>query len=96
MLVLRFIGSKQLSLGNIEKLLAKHIGRNEKTFLDLFAGTNVVGNYFKKDYKIYSNDILYFSYVNARAIIENNKELSFINLKKRHNKPYCIFAGECR
>lgn len=82
MLVLRFIGSKQLLIENIEGLLAKHVLGNEKTFLDLFAGTNVVGNYFKKDYTVYSNDMLYFSYVNARAVIQNNKELSFNGLKK--------------
>lgn len=81
MLALRFIGSKQLLIENIKKMLAKHITGSEQTFLDLFAGTNVVGSYFKKDYTVYSNDLLYFSYVNARAVIENNKELSFDGLK---------------
>ena len=37
--------------------------------LDLFAGTNVVGDYFKKIILL-SHDILYFSYINAKAIIE--------------------------
>ncbi|MCC7574982.1 Dam family site-specific DNA-(adenine-N6)-methyltransferase [Candidatus Woesearchaeota archaeon] len=80
---LRFIGSKQLLVENIENLLSKHTNGSEETFLDLFAGTNIVGNYFKKDFTVYSNDLLYFSYVNARAIIENNKELSFNGLQ--HN-----------
>lgn len=79
---LRYIGSKNLLLEEIEQLLDKHIIGNEKTFLDLFAGTNVVGEYFKARYTVYSNDILYFSYVNAKAVIENNKPLTFSKLKK--------------
>ena len=80
MSLLRYIGSKQLLLENIESLLKKHTTGAEKTFLDLFAGTNVVGNYFKKDYTIYSNDFLFFSYVNARATIQNNEQLFFQGL----------------
>ena len=79
---LRFIGSKANLLKNIESLIKKHVTGHEETFLDLFAGSNIVGNYFKKDYTIYSNDILYFSYVNAKAVIENNDELTFDLLKK--------------
>jgi len=91
---LRFIGSKQLLLENVEDMLAKHITGSEKVFLDLFAGTNVVGNYFKKDYTVYSNDLLYFSYVNARAIIENSKELLFNGLKNNEiNNPF-VFLQE--
>jgi len=91
---LRFIGSKQLLLENVEDMLAKHITGSEKVFLDLFAGTNVVGNYFKKDYTVYSNDLLYFSYVNARAIIENSKELLFKGLKNNEiNNPF-VFLQE--
>lgn len=80
--VLRYIGSKTLLLKNIENILKKHLNGNEKTFLDLFAGTNVVSNYFKNDYTIYSNDFLYFSFVNAKATIENNNKLYFNKLKK--------------
>jgi adenine-specific DNA-methyltransferase len=63
-------------------MLEHHLTGNERTFLDLFAGTNVVGNYFKGRYTIYSNDILYFSFINAKAIIENNSILRFAGLKK--------------
>lgn len=79
---LRYIGSKNLLLEEIEQLLDKHINGNEKIFLDLFAGTNVVGEYFKNRYTVYSNDILFFSYVNAKAVIENNQPLTFCKLKK--------------
>lgn len=68
---LRFIGSKSNLINEIDKIVKKNIHGDEETFLDLFAGTNIVGEYFKKDFTIYSNDILYFSYVNAKAVIEN-------------------------
>src|SRR5699024_11607896 len=69
--------------------LTKHTLSNEKTFLDLFGGTNVVGRYFKDQYTICSNDLLYFSFVNAKATIENNKPLSFSKLKKAGiNNPF--------
>src|SRR5699024_582083 len=87
--VLRYIGSKNLLLEEIESLLTKHTLGNEKTFLDLFGGTNVVGRYFKDKYTIYSNDLLYFSFVNAKATIENNKPLLFSKLKKHGiNDPF--------
>lgn len=86
---MRYIGSKNLLLEEIESLLTKHTLGNEKTFLDLFGGTNVVGRYFKDQYTIYSNDLLYFSFVNAKATIENNKPLSFSKLKKAGiNNPF--------
>lgn len=79
---MRFIGSKNTLLTNIENIVNDNVFGNESTFLDLFAGTNIVGNCFKKKYTIYSNDILYFSYINAKAIIENNGSLDFDMLKK--------------
>ena len=79
---MRYIGSKRLLLRNIDNVLSKHIDGTEKTFLDLFAGTNVVGRYFKSRYTIISNDILFFSFVNSKATIENNDKLTFNGLKK--------------
>lgn len=79
---MRYIGSKKSLLENIDKVLSQHIDGTEQTFLDLFAGTNVVGRYFKSKYRIISNDLLYFSYVNARATVENNDKLKFSKLKK--------------
>ena len=78
---MRFIGSKTNLLTDIEKMLKENTTGNEETFLDLFAGTNVVGNYFKKNYAVYANDLLYFSFVNEKAIIENNGNLQFEKLK---------------
>ena len=79
---MRYIGSKQLLINEIKSLLEKYTNGTEKTFLDLFAGTNVVGQFFKRYYTVLSNDLLYFNYVNAKATIENNGNLAFTNLKK--------------
>lgn len=78
---MRFIGSKTNLLTNIEEILNEHSDGDEKTFFDVFAGSNVVSEYFKKDYQIFSNDILYFSYIMAKISIENNEIPSFKNLK---------------
>ena len=77
---MRYIGSKKLLLPEIKKMVDKHTDGSEEVFLDLFAGTNVVANYFKQFYTVYSNDMLFFSYVNAKATIENNSKPSFSKL----------------
>ena len=69
---MRYIGSKKALLIEIKKMVDKHAIGSEEILLDLVAGTNSVGNYFKQFYTIYSNDLLFFSYVNAKATIENN------------------------
>lgn len=78
---MRFIGSKKKLLPNIKHVLDKHLDGSEKTFVDLFAGSNDVGKYFKPKYRIISNDLLSSSYVTAKAIIENNQEPHFKKLK---------------
>ena len=80
---MRYIGSKNLLLEEIDKFLTPHLSGEEKTFLDLFGGANVVSAFFKKRYSIISNDILYFSFVNAKAIIEGNDELQYVELSKK-------------
>lgn len=77
---MRYIGSKLNLLEAIEQVIGKHATGQEAVFVDLFAGTNVVGRYFKTKYGVISNDMLYFSYLNAKATIENNKALSFTKL----------------
>lgn len=47
---MRYIGSKRLLLRDIEKVISTHSDGSEQTFLDLFAGTNIVGEHFKKIY----------------------------------------------
>jgi adenine-specific DNA-methyltransferase len=78
---MRFIGSKALLLKEIEKVIKSNI-KEAKIFCDIFSGTSTVGRYFKKDYKIISNDLLYFSYVLQRASIGINKQPKFEKIHK--------------
>lgn len=77
---MRFIGNKERVLDTIFEIMnSKNIRGN--SFFDVFAGTSNVGKYFKKlNYKIYSSDILFFSYVLQQAYIANNKEPKFKKL----------------
>lgn len=79
---MRFIGSKINLLEDIRSFIEENISKEQETFLDLFGGTNAVGNFFKSKYTVYSNDILYFSYVNGKARIENNNQMNFQLLQK--------------
>jgi len=80
---MNYIGSKLSLLEFLEKSINKVVDKNCDTFCDLFAGTGIVGRYFKtKGYKIIANDIQYYSYVLNRHYIGNHKELSFSKLVK--------------
>lgn len=79
---MRYIGSKMRLLDQIEEVIDSHITQKDRTFLDLFAGTNVVARRFKKRFSVITNDVLYFSYINAKATIENNEMLSFSRLRE--------------
>lgn len=79
---MRFIGSKTKLLDNIDSILSNHIDGTEERFVDLFAGSNSVGLYFKNRYEIFSNDLMYFSTIIAKATIENNYIPEFKRLKK--------------
>ncbi|MDO8609104.1 MAG: DNA adenine methylase, partial [bacterium] len=80
---MNYIGSKLSLLRFLEESINKVVDKNCDTFCDLFAGTGIVGRYFKtKGYKIIANDIQYYSYVLNRHYIGNHKELSFSKLVK--------------
>ncbi|MBC8698051.1 Dam family site-specific DNA-(adenine-N6)-methyltransferase [Staphylococcus pseudintermedius] len=78
--IMRYIGSKTILLNEIEKVIEKNVSGSERSFLDLFAGTNTVADHFKHKYEVATNDILYFSFVNSKAKIENNTPLKFSKL----------------
>lgn len=82
---MRFIGNKENLLNWIDYELAS---RNIKgqSFFDFFSGTVNVAKFFKKkNYQIYSCDLLYFSYVLQKAYIENNNPIYFEKLIKYLN-----------
>lgn len=80
---MRFIGSKKNLLKNIDDALKKYLDGSEKTLVDLFGGSNIVGEYFSNRYKIISNDIMYFSYVMARGSLGLSRIPEFLKLKKK-------------
>ncbi len=81
---MNYIGSKLSLLEFLENSIDKVIKDDCRIFCDLFAGTGIVGSYFKKKgFKIISNDIQYYSYVLNRHYIKNHEELEF---KKLFNK----------
>jgi adenine-specific DNA-methyltransferase len=80
---MNYIGSKLSLLKFLEESINKVVDKNCNVFCDLFAGTGIVGSFFKKKgYKIISNDIQYYSYVLNRHYIGNHKKLLFLKLTK--------------
>ena len=61
-MVLNYIGSKKSLLPFLENTISK-LGIEGSSFCDPFSGTSSVGNYFKNDYTITSNDKEYYSYI---------------------------------
>lgn len=79
---MRFIGSKKNIVSKIDEILSNHVTKSDKVFLDLFAGSNSVGNYFSRKYQIISNDIMYFSFVLARGSLVIKTTPKFSKLKE--------------
>jgi len=79
---MRYYGCKNRLLNFLEDGV-KETGLNSgASFCDLFSGTTVVAQFFKrKGYTIIANDMLEFSYVLARTYIKNNKYPLFKGLK---------------
>lgn len=79
---MRYIGSKILLLDHIKKVVDDKAPEAD-SFCDIFSGTAAVARYFKQWYQVYSNDLLYFSYVLQRATIENDSVPEFNSLKEK-------------
>lgn len=79
---MNYIGSKYSLLPFLYESIKKVISSDSKVFCDLFAGTSVVGKYFKqKGFQIIANDLQYYSYVLCKQYIENHSELYFNGIK---------------
>lgn len=92
---MRYIGSKKNLLEEIDSVILpfKKI-KKYNSFCDLFSGTAVVAQYFKKDFQITSNDLLYFSYVFQKAVIESNGDPKFTKFIKEFGKDPLIYLSE--
>lgn len=85
---MNYIGSKYSLLNYLNEKIKENV-KNTKdlVFCDIFAGTQIVGNFFKKDFKkIISNDIEYYSYVIGRNYIKNNKSFEYSELLEELNE----------
>lgn len=79
---MRFIGCKTSLLNQIKQVIDEK-APEAKTLCDIFSGTAAVARFFKQWYEIYSNDLLYFSYVLQRGTIENDRVPSFDGLREK-------------
>lgn len=78
---MNYIGSKLSLLEFLENSINEVTKNDCNVFCDLFAGTGIVGSYFKKKgYRIIANDIQYYSYALNRHYIGNHKKLAFDGL----------------
>ena len=74
---MQYIGNKQSLVNNIYEIMLKNNVQGH-TIVDVFAGTQSVGIFFKKQgFSVVSNDWQKYSYVLGKAYIENNKILKF-------------------
>lgn len=92
---MRFIGNKQNLLEQIYLELSKKQITGE-SFFDFFSGTSSVAKFFKKkNFKIFSSDLLYFSYCLQEAYVENNNVPKFTKLlNKITTKNKSLFDSE--
>ena len=80
---MNYIGSKKSLLQFLEESIYQVAGKENFTFLDLFAGTGIVGQHFKsKGHSVIANDLQYYSFVLNKNYIENHKVLKFLGLGK--------------
>ncbi len=99
---MNYIGSKKTLLPFISSTIINNsTNLKDKVFCDIFAGTGIVGRFFKdKTRKVISNDLEYYSYVLLKNYIENISEFSipFDPIQKEgfiYNN-YCMGSGSER
>ena len=103
-----YIGSKYNLLEFIDKSVSNHVDLKDKSFGDLFAGTGVVGEYFKNKYNcnVSSNDMELYSYTLNVALLQSsysdklqiiidklNKSEYTIEYEKLITETYCSYNG---
>lgn len=79
---MNYIGSKKSLLQFLEESIYHIVDEKDFSFLDLFAGTGIVGQHFKsKGHRVIANDLQYYSFVLNKNYIENHKVLKFVGLE---------------
>jgi len=78
---MNYIGSKLKLLKFLEESINSVVSEKNYRFSDLFAGTGIVGRYFKeKGHQVTANDLQYYSYVLNKNYIGNHTDLHFVGL----------------
>ena len=91
---MRFLGNKTRMLENINSVIEQNNIKG-KTFCDLFSGSGSVGDYFKEQYNIISNDFLYCLSIISKAKLENKTIPNFNLFKKQFNiDPFSYFNNK--
>ena len=91
---MRFLGNKTRMLENINSVIEQNNIKG-KTFCDLFSGSGSVGDYFKEQYNIISNDFLYCLSIISKAKLENKTVPNFNLFKKQFNiDPFSYFNNK--
>lgn len=80
----KYLGSKNRLLDFIEKVVTENTTKKIGVFLDIFSGTGVVANRFRKfSKKIIANDLLYSNFVINKVFLNSTK--SNVKIKKIEN-----------
>ena len=78
---MKYIGNKKRLLNFIDAVVQAEGLPKKGTFIDVFAGTTNVAQYYKKKgYKIIANDFMTYSYVFQQSYIKNNRVPTFNKL----------------
>ena len=75
-ILLRYLGIKTKMLNHIDEQV-NTLSCKGDTLLDLFAGSNIVGQFFSNKRRIFSNDIQKYSYIVAKATLDIDKEFDY-------------------
>lgn len=77
----KYLGSKYRLLDFIDSVVIKNCGKKIDVFLDIFSGTGVVANHFRKySKKIIANDLLYSNYIINKVFLNSTK--NNVSIKK--------------
>lgn len=92
---MRYLGNKTNLLPFIKQVIEKYNIEGD-IFGDLFAGTSSVGDYFKGQYTVLSNDYMYFSKVISEAKLLNSETPGFEKFVKKYKESPFQWLNEKR
>lgn len=76
----KYLGSKYRLLDFLENTILNNVKRDTGVFIDIFAGTGVVGNHFRKSFKkVIANDILFSNYITNKVFLNTAKDNTDLN-----------------